>query len=191
MKIAILSALCVALLLQGCISTIFLGGAAAVATKSSKDPRTIGAQIDDRKLEMCITKALNKDPFLKKKARMIVNVYQKKVLLTGQVTDLESSKRVKAIIMNIKGASEIYNEIRQGHIIDIATIAIDTWITAQVRYFILISSKAKLSNIKIFTENNEVFLLGLVTKEEEQALVDITRRVTGVKRVITVFTHIK
>lgn len=190
MKTAVLGALCGALLLQGCVSAVFVGGV-AVATKSAKDPRTLGTQIDDGKLEICITKALNKDPLLKKKARVIATVYQKKVLLTGQVIDRASSERVKKIAMSVEGASEIYNEIRQGNIIDLATITNDTWITAKIRSLLLASDSVKFSNVKVTTENNEVFLLGLVTQQEEQAAADIASKVNGVKRVITVFTRVK
>ncbi|WP_339058322.1 division/outer membrane stress-associated lipid-binding lipoprotein [Candidatus Regiella endosymbiont of Tuberolachnus salignus] len=194
MKIAVfLGALCGALLLQGCVSAVFVGGV-AVATKSAKDPRTLGTQIDDGKLEIFITKALNKDPKLKKlkkKARVIATVYQKKVLLTGQVPDRTSSDRAKEIAMSVEGTNEIYNEIRQGNIIDLATITNDTWITTQIRSLLLASDSVKFSNVKVITENSEVFLLGLVTQQEEQAAADIASKVNGVKRVITVFTRVK
>ncbi|EGY28853.1 putative periplasmic or secreted lipoprotein [Candidatus Regiella insecticola 5.15] len=171
-----------------------LWGGVAVATKSAKDPRTLGTQIDDSKLEIFIAKALNKDPVLKKlkkKARVIATVYQKKVLLTGQVPDRASSERAKEIAMGVEGASEIYNEIRQGNIIDLATITNDTWITTQIRSLLLASDSVKFSNVKVTTENSEVFLLGLVTQQEEQAAADIASKVNGVKRVITVFTRVK
>lgn len=194
MKIAVfLGALCGVLLLQGCVSAVFVGGV-AVATKSAKDPRTLGTQIDDGKLEICITKALNKDPMLKKlkkEARVIATVYQKKVLLTGQVPDRDSSDSAKKIAMSVEGASKIYNEIRQGNIIDLATITNDTWITTKIRSLLLASDSVKFSNVKVITENSEVFLLGLVTQQEEQAAADIASKVNGVKRVITVFTRVK
>lgn len=49
----------------------------------------------------------------------------------------------------------------------------------------------KSSNVKVTTENGEVFLLGLVTEREGKAAADIASRVSGVKHVTTAFTYIK
>jgi osmotically-inducible protein OsmY len=49
----------------------------------------------------------------------------------------------------------------------------------------------KSSNVKVTTENGEVFLLGLVTDREGKAAADIASRVSGVKHVTTAFTYIK
>ncbi|HHU7958504.1 TPA: BON domain-containing protein, partial [Escherichia coli] len=49
----------------------------------------------------------------------------------------------------------------------------------------------KSSNVKVTTENGEVFLMGLVTEREAKAAADIASRVSGVKRVTTAFTFIK
>jgi Predicted periplasmic or secreted lipoprotein len=53
------------------------------------------------------------------------------------------------------------------------------------------SDQVKSSNVKVTTENGEVFLLGLVTDREGKAAADIASRVSGVKHVTTAFTYIK
>ena len=55
----------------------------------------------------------------------------------------------------------------------------------------LTSDLVKSSNVKVTTENGEVFLMGLVTEREAKAAADIASRVSGVKRVTTAFTFIK
>src|SRR5699024_11752409 len=67
----------------------------------------------------------------------------------------------------------------------------DTWITTKVRSQLLTSDLVKSSNVKVTTENGEVFLMGLVTEREAKAAADIASRVSGVKRVTTAFTFIK
>ena len=67
----------------------------------------------------------------------------------------------------------------------------DTWITTKVRSQLLGSDQVKSSNVKVTTENGEVFLLGLVTDREGKAAADIASRVSGVKHVTTAFTYIK
>lgn len=60
-----------------------------------------------------------------------------------------------------------------------------------MRSQLLGSDQVKSSNVKVTTENGEVFLLGLVTQAEASAAADIASRVSGVKHVTTAFTILK
>ncbi|UYU32402.1 division/outer membrane stress-associated lipid-binding lipoprotein [Siccibacter colletis] len=179
-----------ALLLQGCVGAVVVGSA-AVATKTATDPRTVGTQVDDGTLEVRVNNALDKDEQLKKDARINVTAYQGKVLLTGQAPGSDLSARAKQIAMGVDGAAEVYNEIRSGQPIGLGTASSDTWITTKVRSQLLASDQVKSSNVKVTTENGEVFLLGLVTEREGQAAADTASRVSGVKHVTTAFTILK
>lgn len=179
-----------ALLLQGCVGAVVVGSA-AVATKTATDPRTVGTQVDDGTLELRVSNALNKDEQLKNDARLSVTAYQGKVLLTGQAPGSELSARAKQIAMGVDGAVEVYNEIRNGQPVGLGTASNDTWITTKVRSQLLGSDQVKSSNVKVTTENGEVFLLGLVTEREGRAAADIASRISGVKHVTTAFTILK
>ena len=170
-----------ALLLQGCVA------AAVVGT----DPRTVGTQVDDSTLELRVNSALSKDEQIKKQARINVTAYQGKVLLTGQSPVADLSARAKQIAMGVEGTTEVFNEVRQGQPIGLGTASSDTWITTKVRSQLLGTDQVKSSNVKVTTENGEVFLMGLVTDREGRAAADIASRVSGVSRVTTAFTYIK
>ncbi|XTZ38930.1 division/outer membrane stress-associated lipid-binding lipoprotein [Salmonella enterica] len=185
-----LAVLISALLLQGCVGAVVVGSA-AVGTKAATDPRTVGTQVDDGTLELRVNSALSKDEQLKKEARINVTAYQGKVLLTGQSPTTELSSRAKQIAMGTDGAVEVFNEIRQGQPVGLGTASTDTWITTKVRSQLLGSDQVKSSNVKVTTENGEVFLMGLVTEREGQAAADIASRVSGVKHVTTAFTLLK
>ncbi|MCL2892787.1 division/outer membrane stress-associated lipid-binding lipoprotein [Brenneria tiliae] len=182
--------LSIALLLQGCVGAVVVGSA-AVATKSATDPRTVGTQVDDGTLEIRVTNALSKDAQLKKDARIIATAYQGKVLLTGQSPNSELANRAKQIALGVDGAAEVYNEIRQGTPVSLGTASMDTWITTKVRSQILASDTVKSSNVKVTTENGEVFLLGLVTQREGASAAEIASKVSGVKHVTTAFTYLQ
>ena len=179
-----------ALLLQGCVGAVVVGSA-AVATKTATDPRSVGTQVDDGTLEVRVNNALDKDQQIKKDARINVTAYQGKVLLTGQSPSSDLAARAKQIAMGVDGATEVYNEIRNGQPIGLGTASNDTWITTKVRSQLLASDQVKSSNVKVMTENGEVFLLGLVTEREGQAAADTASRVSGVKHVTTAFTILK
>ncbi len=179
-----------ALLLQGCVGAVVVGSA-AVATKTATDPRTVGTQVDDGTLELRVNSALSKDEQIKKEARINVTAYQGKVLLAGQSPNPELASRAKQIALGVDGATEVYNEIRIMAPVGLGTASSDTWITTKVRSQLLTSDQVKSSNVKVTTENGEVFLLGLVTEREGKAAADIASRVSGVKHVTTAFTLLK
>lgn len=188
--LAPLAVLASALLLQGCIAAAVVG-TTAVGTKTATDARTVGTQVDDGTLELRVNSALNKDAQLKKEARISVMAYQGKVLLMGQAPTTALASQAKQIAMGVDGASEVFNEIRQGQPIGLGTASSDTWITTKVRSQLLSSDQVKSSSVKVSTENGEVFLMGLVTTREGQAAADVASRVSGVKHVTTAFTNIK
>lgn len=179
-----------ALLLQGCVGAVVVGSA-AVATKTATDPRTIGTQVDDGTLEARVVNALSKDKEIKSQTRFVVTAYQGKVLLTGQTPSAELSNRAKQIASGVDGATEVYNEMRLGNRLNLSTASMDTWITTKVRSQLLTSDSVKSSNVKVTTENGEVFLLGLVTQQEAQSAAQIASKVSGVKHVTTAFTIVK
>lgn len=187
--LALAGVMLTALLLQGCAAIIV--GSAAVATKTATDPRTMGTQVDDSSLELRVSNELAKNADIKKESRIVVTIYQGKVLLTGQVPRNDLASQAKEIVLKVSGVTEVYNEIRQGEKINIGQASSDSWITTKVRSQLLTSDKVKSSHVKVTTENGEVFLLGLVTDDEAKAAADIASRVNGVKHVTTAFTILK
>ncbi len=116
--------------------------------------------MDDGTLEAGVESALSKDQQLKKDARVVATAYQGKVLLTGQSPNADLTARAKQIAMGVEGTTEVYNEIRQGTPVSLSTASSDTRITTKVRSQLLTSDTVKSSNVKVTTENGEVFLLG-------------------------------
>ncbi|MDE1474982.1 division/outer membrane stress-associated lipid-binding lipoprotein [Xenorhabdus bovienii] len=186
---SLLIVFCSVMLLQGCIGAAVVGSA-AIATKAGSDPRSIGQQVDDGTLEARVSNAISKDPQIKAQARIIVTVYQGRVLLTGQSPDLQLADRAKQLASKVEGTEVVYNEVRQGNPVDLGTASVDTWLTTKVRSKILASDSVKSSNIKVVTENGEVFLFGIVTRQEGTDAAKIASETSGVKRVTTAFTYL-
>jgi len=121
-------------------------------------------------------------------AHINATAYQGKVLLTGEAPDQSVADKAKQITAGVEGATEVYNEIRIGPNASLGTSSTDTWITTKVRSQLLASDRVKSSNVKVTTEQGEVFLLGLVTAQEGQAAAEIASKISGVKHVTTAFT---
>ncbi|WP_159714904.1 division/outer membrane stress-associated lipid-binding lipoprotein [Blochmannia endosymbiont of Camponotus nipponensis] len=177
------------LTLHACCSSILTIGSAALITTTWNDPRTIGTQLDDSILKAHIAHALHKNQHIKKSSRIKSTVYQGNVLLTGQTSSISIAEEAIQIVMQINGTKNIYNAIRQNTPICTRSILIDIWISSQIRLNLFIKKGINTANIKIITENKEVFLLGIVTHEENKYTKKIANSVNGVKNVFTVFSY--
>ena len=174
--------------LQGCITTAVVTSA-AVATKVATDPRTTGTQVDDEILEEKVAYNINKDEQIKQEARINVVAYNGKVLLIGQAPSMDVAETAKNLAAGVEGVTEIYNEIRQSEKIGFGQIMQDSWITTQVKSKLLVNGEVKATEVKVVTENSEVFLLGKVSQNQANAATDVARNTSGVKKVVKVFSY--
>ena len=170
--------------LQGCLATAVVTSA-AVATKVATDPRSTGTQIDDEILEERVAHNLNKDGQLKEEARINVVAYNGKILLIGQST-IESAKNLAA---GVNGVNDVYNEIRVGEKINVSQISVDSYITSVIKSKLLVNSEVKTTEVKVITENGEVFLMGKLDAQQADAAAEVARNVSGVTKVIKVITY--
>lgn len=175
--------------LQGCIAAAVVGGAAA-ATKVATDPRSTGRQIDDETLEEKAAYNLNKDAQLQQEGRVNVVAYNGKLLLIGQVPNESAKQTATNVAGGIEGVSQVYNEIRVGSKVGVAQIGQDSWITSQIKSKLLWNSQVKSTDVKVITENGEVFLMGSLTQSQADAAADVARNVAGVNKVIKVIEYL-
>lgn len=176
------------IMLQGCVAAA-LGGAAA-GTKVATDPRTMGTQVDDETLEFKVENALDKDEQIKSEARVNAVSYSARVLLIGQVPSENTKETATSLAKGVDGVSDVYNELRVGPKITIGQISKDSWITTQVKSKMLVDDRVKSTDVKVITENGEVFLLGNVTQSQADAAADIASKISGVQKVVKVFKYL-
>ncbi|MFC0179993.1 division/outer membrane stress-associated lipid-binding lipoprotein [Thorsellia kenyensis] len=177
-----------AFLLQGCIAAV--AGGAVMATKTVTDPRSVGTQVDDGTLEIRVETTIRKDEQLRKEARISATAYEGTVVLAGQAPSQDLIDRARQIAEGVDGVKKVHNEVRLGSPIGLDVAASDSWTTTKVRSQLLTSSDVKSSNIKINTENGEVFLLGLVTRQAGASAANLASNTAGVRKVIVVFNYL-
>lgn len=176
------------IMLQGCVAAA-LGGAAA-GTKVATDPRTMGTQVDDETLEFKVENALDKDEQIKSEARVNAVSYSSRVLLIGQVPSENTKSTATDLAKGVDGVNDVYNELRVSPKITIGQISKDSWITTQVKSKMLVDDRVKSTDVKVITENGEVFLLGNVTQAQADAAAEIASKVSGVQKVVKVFKYL-
>ncbi|WP_448906717.1 division/outer membrane stress-associated lipid-binding lipoprotein [Haemophilus parahaemolyticus] len=174
--------------LQGCITAAVIT-TAAVAGKVATDPRSTGTQVDDEILEEKVAKNLNNDAQLKTEARINVIVYNSKVLLIGQVPSYTAAETARNIAAGVEGVKEVINEIRTNEVISASQVTVDSWITSTIKSKLLLNGEVKSTEVKVITENGEVFLIGKLSQTQADAAAEVARNVRGVNKVIKVITY--
>ncbi|PKG75585.1 BON domain-containing protein [Shewanella sp. Choline-02u-19] len=175
------------LMLQGCAGAVMVG--AVGGAMMVNDERSFQTQLDDTNADFNISSALSSHDDLKNQANVTGVVMNSNVLMIGQAPN--SMLRDKAIrtVQDLKIGGKIHNQIRIGNPTSFTTRSNDTWITTKVKSRMLSEDNLDVTNIKVVTENGEVFLIGLVKRQQAELAVDVARNTAGVRKVIKVFEY--
>jgi osmotically-inducible protein OsmY len=185
---SIISTISIAILLQGCVAAAVVGvvGGASVAT----DNRSLGNQIDDQKIEIDAQAKLSKSDALSDNTNLQVISVNGSVLVVGQAPNSYLRDQAIKAINEVNGVKQLHNQIRISNTTSFTTKTNDVWLTSKVKTSLFGTDKLDATNIKVVTENGEVFLMGLVTKDQATSAVDIARNVGGVNRVFKIFEYV-
>jgi len=174
--------------LQGCVEMAVVGvGAAALA---SDDRRSLGAQTEDKEIDLRGESRIN-DRF-GDKVHINVTSYNRNVLLTGEAPDAATRVQIERIAREIPNVRGVVNEIQVAGVSSYSARGNDSYLTSKVKArFIDSGGSFSANQIKVVTEGSAVYLLGLVTRKEAQAAVEIARTTGGVQKVVRVFEYIE
>ncbi|MFT4723615.1 MAG: osmotically-inducible protein OsmY [Colwellia sp.] len=176
------------LFLQGCVAAavVTIVGGASAAT----DERSIGTQLDDQKIEFEANAKLGKHQALADNTNIQVISVNGSVLVIGQVPNTYLRDLAIKSINEVKQVVQLHNQIRISNTTSITTRSNDVWLTSKVKAALFGSDNIDATNIKVVTENGEVFLMGLITQAQANEAVEIARNVSGVNRVFKIFEYI-
>lgn len=170
--------------LSGCVALV--GGGAAVAGMSAVDRRTTGTQVEDQGIELRAGNRIGE--VMGDKARSSVTSYNRVVLLTGQAGNATDKATIERLVREQSMVREVYNEIEVAPFT--ATLgqrSQDSLITTKVKASLVNAKDISASAIKVVTENNVVYLMGIVTPRESKRAAEIARGVNDVTKVVRVF----
>jgi osmotically-inducible protein OsmY len=186
--LALLGLLGLAPQLQGCVEMAVVGaGAAALA---SDDRRSIGAQTEDKDIDLRGESRVN----ARFGDRVHINVtsYNRNVLLTGEAPDAATREQIERIVREIPNVRGVVNEIQVAGVSSYSARGNDSYLTSKVKArFIDNGGSFSANQVKVVTESSAVYLLGLVTRKEAEAAVEIARTTGGVQKVVRVFEYIE
>jgi osmotically-inducible protein OsmY len=90
-------------------------------------------------------------------------------------------------VANVRG---IVNETVVGPTSSLTARGNDTLITSNVKARLVDSQRVSAHTVKVVTEANVVYLLGIVTRAEADAAAEVARTSQGVRKVVRVFEYI-
>lgn len=176
------------LVLPSCAPVIVAGaGTAAVA---AHDRRTVGALIDDQTIELKVAGAVKSEDSLKQGTHVNVTSVNGIVLLSGEATTNEMLERVLAKAREVAGIRRIVNEVRIAPPSSFGSRAYDAWLTTKVKTRLIHTEDIDSTRVKVVTENDAVYLMGLVTRQEGDVATGAATQVGGVARVVKLFEYI-
>lgn len=181
------------LLTHGCAGVVV--GGAATGAAVIHDRRSAGTVIDDQGLGWKISNEIFSDKELSEPSHINVTVYNGAVLLTGETPTEDLKLRANAIAARVADKEKpVYNELAIAEPTSLTTRTNDAYITSKVKTALFDIQSIEgfdVTRVKVTTENSVVYLMGLVTSVEADAVTEKTRNVGGVKKVVKLFEYIK
>ncbi len=178
-------------LLSGCVAAPLLvgagAGAGAVALSDDRRPQAQIAQ-DDASTSR-IKELLDQQKLADSPNHIRYTVYNGVVLLVGQVANDNIRALAYQAAQSAPGVKNVINELTVGPALSTTQIAEDGYLSSKVRTKLATTRDFKSKHLTIVVENGSVYLMGLMTSEEQRIAVAVTRDVDGVKRVVRIMEN--
>jgi osmotically-inducible protein OsmY len=174
-------------LLHGCPAAV-VGGVAATAVVAD-DRRTTGVYLEDQNIELKAAKAIGDRYGSNNQVHVSATSFNRYVLLTGQVPSEEMKKDVGVLALGIENVRNVQNEVTIGPPTSFSQRTTDSYITTKVKTRFTTDAKGafQVNHVKVVTEQDVVFLMGLVSRKEADAATELARTTSGVTKVVRVF----
>jgi osmotically-inducible protein OsmY len=176
-------------LLGGCVAAVV--GGAAIGADAIHDRRGIGTVLADKNIQISAYDAVNGDKDLALDNRVSIVVYDGVLLLIGEVRSEELKQRAGKLVTGFNGVERVVNDLDVREPEGFWGRRRDSLLTARVKTALLDIRTPGFdpTRVNVSTAHRVVYLLGLVSHEEDDAVTTIARNVNGVEQVVKVFEY--
>jgi osmotically-inducible protein OsmY len=171
------ASLAVALLLGGCIIN---------------DRRSAGTILDDQSMEFRIVDAIYSRPEIDNQDHIKVEVYNRVALLVGEASTEANRATAERVAGEVDYVERVVNELAVTQRDGAGGRAENTWLTWKVNAALTRENPVPgidSTRIKVVTARNTVYLMGVVSRAEGDAVAEVARNVGGVEKVVKVFSY--
>ncbi|RUR28216.1 BON domain-containing protein [Vreelandella nanhaiensis] len=165
------------------------------ATNTASNPANYGQRSNDVEavdatIEREAERALDRADARLGDARIRAHSYNGSLLLVGQVPSEELRTKAGDVARNLRGVNQVHNELTIAARLPASQRLTDTWLTTNVVSTLATNDRIDSSKLKVTTENASVYLMGMVTHEEADRIVNAVSSVGGIQRIVKVFEYI-
>ncbi|MEO7159965.1 MAG: BON domain-containing protein [Polaromonas sp.] len=171
--------------LTACVGPLIVGGAMVGGTLVAVDRRTSGAQLDDETIELRAASQISSN--LGTRVRVSVTSYNRQVLLTGEVPNLQDKQRVEQVVKGVDSVASVVNELAVLNSPSFMDRSADALLTGRIKAMLLDTNDLQSNAFKVVTERNTTYLMGRVTQREADRATEVVRATPGVQKVVRIF----
>ncbi|MDZ7686868.1 MAG: BON domain-containing protein [Gammaproteobacteria bacterium] len=123
-------------------------------------------------------------------AHLSVTSFNGVVLLTGQVPSEEAKEVASKTVGELRHVKTLHNELQVAGPTSMVARYNDGWLSTKVKTALVTDEAIEGSRVKVVTEDGVVYLMGLMTRNEADAIVEKARQVFGVQKIVKAFEYI-
>ena len=174
------------LMVSGC-APMLIGGAAITTATVVTDRRSTGSIVSDEVLEkrvlFNIVEAVGKDNI-----HVTATSFEGKILLSGEVLTQAQKQKAQEVALRSLDVKSVVNELAVMELSSVSTRLADSLLANKVRATLIGSQETSLNQVKVVVDRKIVYLMGIVTREEAQKVLNKVAQVTDVQQVVNCFT---
>jgi len=159
-------------------------GGAVVGGLVATDRRTSGAQLEDEGIELRAASRIRDN--LGDRVHVNVNSYNRRVLLTGEVPNVQDKMLVEQIVTRVDNVQSVVNELAELGNATLTQRSSDALVTGRVKAALVDARDLYANAFKVVTERGTTYLMGRVTQREANRATEIARSTSGVQKVVRV-----
>jgi osmotically-inducible protein OsmY len=165
-------------------------GGAVAGSSVILDHRTAGDYIEDQNIKAKFSHLFYQDSELSEQTHINITSYNRKILITGETPTEQQKQKLNQIAERIKNVRHYFNEVNIETPSSITSRTNDSYITSKIKTAIF-SQLTELNGaqVKVVTEQGVVFLMGLVSQPQAIQITEISRTISGVRRIIKLFEY--
>lgn len=177
-------------LLSGCVATAVVAGASSIASSVIYDKRGLNTIREDALIERKFYNVLDEQEEFDN-SHIMIKAINRNVLLVGYVENNAQKNKAFNVAKSITKVNNVYNQLRVGKPSSAFDEAKDLWLAGRVKAELIKKKGLHSGQISILVHDSNLYLMGIVPNNKQAIATDVARKVSGVKKVITLFENAK
>lgn len=155
--------------------------------------RSTGTVLNDQSLEIDVINKIYSDPGFSENDHIKVEVHGGVVLLAGETVSEANRNLATKLAEEFRLTERVVNDLKIEDRAGIGGQIDNTWLSTKVNSILITENPISgndASRIKVVSSRNTVYLMGMVTREEGDAVAEVVRNIGGVDKVVKIFDYL-